>query len=324
MKREGRMIERIAEPDNLRLAYWKARKGKEGKPDVLEYARNLDCNLSGLRKGLLAGNVPVGNYHYFTIYDPKERKICAACFEERVLHHALMNICHYNFEKYQVYHSYASRLNKGTYAAIRQAAKYQKQYRWFLKLDVRKYSDSIDQSILIALLDRRFKEPFFLSLFRRIINSYSTVNGKGLPIGNLTSQYFANHYLAYADHFLTEKLQAKAYVRYMDDMVIWDNDKVRLLQTGLAFQQFIAEELRLVIKPFCLNTVEKGLLFCGYILYPDKMRLTRNSRKRFANKLVKYWIYCETGQWTQTDYQRHITSLLAFAKHADTYNLRKK
>lgn len=324
MKREGILIGKVADMDNLRLAYWKARRGKDSKSEVMAYSKHLDQYLSDLRCELLTGEINVGDYHYFTIFDPKERKICAASFRERVMHHALMNVCHANFEKYQIYHSYASRLQKGTYAAIRQAAKYLAKYRWFLKLDVRKYFDSIDQSVLMTLLRRRFKDPFVLKAFGRIVSNYWVEKGKGLPIGNLTSQYFANHYLAYADHYLMEKLQALAYVRYMDDMVIWDNDKNKLLQTGIAFQKFIADELKLELKPFCLNSGEKGLPFCGYLLYPDMIRLTHNSRKRFVSKLNRYWRYCETEQWSQAEFQNHAIPLLAFVQHADTYGLRKK
>jgi RNA-directed DNA polymerase len=323
MKRETALIEKVADMENLRLAYWKARKGKEGKKEVITFVEDLDRNLLSLRTQLLCGNVAVGDYKYFTIYDPKERKICAASFSERVLHHALMNVCHANIEKYQVFHSYASRIGKGTFAAVKQAVLYQKQYRWFLKLDVRKYFDSIDQSTLMSLLKRRFKDQLLLQIFSKIIGSYETVPGKGLPIGNLTSQYFANHYLACADHYLLEKLRPAAYIRYMDDMVIWDNDKNRLLQIGKLFKQFIANVLLLHLKPFCLNRSEKGLPFCGFLLYPSKIRLNQNSRKRFASKIKCYWRYLETGEWSQSEFQLHVTPLLAFTKQASSHGFRK-
>ncbi|GHT32987.1 hypothetical protein FACS189415_2290 [Bacteroidia bacterium] len=123
---------------------------------------------------MLHGNIQVGDYHYFTIFDPKERIICAAAFGERVMHHALMNVCHPNFEQYQIYHSYASRIGKGTYAALKQACVYQKQYDWFLKLDVRKYFDSIDHDILKHLLSKRFKDKTLLNIFDKIIDSYNS------------------------------------------------------------------------------------------------------------------------------------------------------
>lgn len=131
MKRENNLIEKITEPDNLRLAFWKARKAKEGKMEVTEFRKELDKKLLTLQEELLSGNVQVGNYHYFTIFDPKERLICAASFKERVLHHAIMNICHVNFEKFQIFDSYASRLGKGTYAALERAKFFQVKYKWF-------------------------------------------------------------------------------------------------------------------------------------------------------------------------------------------------
>lgn len=324
MKRENNLIENIADPENLRLAFWKAQKAKEGKMEVAEFRKALDINLHSLRNELLSGNIVVGNYHYFTIYDPKERLICAASFSERVLHHAIINICHDNFEKFQISDSYASRLGKGTYAALERAKLFHKKYKWFLKLDVRKYFDSINHYILKQLLEKRFKDNALLNVFYSIIDSYQTKNGKGLPIGNLTSQYFANHYLALADHYIKEKLQVSAYVRYMDDMVIWSNDKNKLLNISNEFQSFIETELSLSLKPFCLNSTDKGLPFLGYFLLPDKIMLNKNSRKRFKTKLIHYSGKLQNDEWSQSEYQAHILPLIAFAKHASTFNLRRK
>lgn len=324
MKRENNLISMIADPDNLRLAFWKARKAKEGKMEVAEYRKFLDKNLLSLCNEVLSGNVQVGQYHYFTIYDPKERLICAASFKERVLHHAIMNLCHSNFEKYQIFDSYASRLGKGTYAALERASVFQHQYKWFLKLDVRKYFDSIDHAILKTMLTNRFKDKLLLQIFFQIIDSYQTQEGKGLPIGNLTSQYFANHYLALADHHIKEKLHATAYVRYMDDMVIWSNDKNMLLKIGNEFESFIESELSLTLKPFCLNSTDKGLPFLGYMLFSKTVLLNNSSRKRFKAKLKQYTYKLNNAQWNQAEYQAHVLPLIAFAKHANTFNLRTK
>ena len=269
MKRENNIISLVADPDNLRLAFGKARKAKEGKIEVAEFRKSFDENLITIRNELLSGNVQVGNYHYFTIFDPKERLICAAKFRERVIHHALMNICHTNFEKYQIFDSYASRIGKGTYVALDRATIFQKKYKWFLKLDVRKYFDSIDHNILKRMLAKRFKGKTLIRVFYQIIDSYKTKLEKGLPIGNLTSQYFANHYLGFADHYIKEHLHALAYVRYMDDMVIWSDNKNSLIEIGKKFETFIESELSLKLKPFCLNSTNKGLPFLGYVLFPN-------------------------------------------------------
>jgi len=295
MKRDANLMEKIADPDNLRLAFWKAKKGKANNLQILLYQKNLDANLNELRENLLNGNVLVGNYNYFTIFDPKERIICAAAFGERVLHHALMNVCHANLERFQIFHSYASRIGKGTYAALEQARIHQKRYAWFLKLDVRKYFDNIDHSVLSEQLSRRFKDKLLLYIFRQIIDSYHTSSNKGLPIGNLTSQYFANHYLSVADHYAKENLQIPAYVRYMDDIVIWSDDKNDLLLSGKKFQRYVSDHLKLELKPFCLNSCRKGLSFLGCRLYPDRVELSNQSKKRFVEKIKRYDAYLNNG-----------------------------
>jgi len=221
--------------DNLREAYCKARRGKLYNKEVLQFSANLNDNLLQLRQQLLSGDIITGGYRKFTIYDPKERIIIAAPFHQRVLHHGLLNICHQYFEKFQIFNSYASRQGKGTYAALEKAATYSKKYPWFLKLDCRKYFDIINHGILKTQLQRLFKEGKLLHIFDRIIDSYHTEEGCGLPIGNLTSQYFANHYLSVADHFALEKLGVPGFVRYMDDMVLWDNDINKLLHAGNTF-----------------------------------------------------------------------------------------
>lgn len=226
MKRDGNLMWRIADLNNLYLAFWKAQKGKVRSREVVEFKAMLTENLRELQWELLNECVQIGHYRFFTIYDPKERYICAPPFKERVLQHAVMNVCDENFERYQLSCSYASRKGKGVYAAIEKAQEYQCRFNWYLKMDVRKYFDSIDHRILMNLLARRFKDAMLLRLFSKLIDSYSVTTGKGLPMGNLSSQYFANHYLAVADHYLKEKLKVKAVIRYMDDIVIWDNNKI--------------------------------------------------------------------------------------------------
>jgi retron-type reverse transcriptase len=324
MKRLNNLLPLIADPDNLRLAFWKARKGKNQKKEVQAYRNNLDKNILLLRNSILTANVDVGNYHYFKIFEPKERLICAATFQERVLHHGIMNVCHPVFENYQIFDSYASRKEKGTHAAIARANIFHKKYKWFLKLDVRKFFDSIDHKTLKSLLSKKFKDYKLLAVFSQIIDSYHSQLNKGLPIGNLTSQYFANHYLAISDHYVNEKLKIKGYVRYMDDMVLWANNKTALLEIGNKFQLFIKEVLKLELKPFCLHATHKGLPYLGYILSNKGNRLNKNSKKRFIKKIKYYTKKVKNQEISQETYQNHLLPLLAFTKHADTYNFRVK
>lgn len=324
MKRAGYLIERIVDLDNLQLAYYKAQKGKAGKSEVLDYAKRLHTNLQNLREQILAGEVEAGNYSYFTIYDPKKRLICAAPFGQRVLHHALMNICHPFFEKVQIFDSYATRPEKGTYAALARARDFNRRYKWFLKLDFCKYFDSLDHSVLKQQLHRLFKDWRLLRIFDRIIDSYAVNPGQGVPIGNLTSQYFANHYLAGADHYVKEILKIPAYARYMDDLVLWQNDKDTLMSCGRRLSQYAENKLNLRLKPFCLNRNSHGLPFLGYLVYPDHTRLAQRSRVRFIKKLRVYQDKLVSGEWTQKEYQAHVLPLIAFTEHAQAREFRKK
>lgn len=163
MKRKGFLIEKVADIDNLRLAFFKAQRGKQDKVEVIDFGSQLDKSLMSLHDELLLGKVTIGGYSYFRIYDPKERLICAAPFRQRVLHHALMNVCHSCFERYQIYHSYASRKGKGGFAAIAIASRYQRKYPWFLQLDFHKFFDSIDHQVLYNQINRLFKDPLLLS-----------------------------------------------------------------------------------------------------------------------------------------------------------------
>ena len=323
MKRRGQLLEQIADLNNLYEAFYKAQKGKHSKPYVCAYREQLEENLQILRHQITSGAVETGNYHTFIIYDPKKRLICATPFAQRVLHHALMNVCHASFEKHQIAGSFASRSGKGTYAALDQARKHNQRYRWFLKLDVRKYFESIDHAILKQQLHRLFKDQPLLRLFEQIIDSYSTAEQKSVPIGNLTSQYFANHYLSVADHYIIRVLQVPAYVRYMDDMVLWHHDKETLLATGYRFQEYFAKELLLELKPFCLNETRKGLPFLGYLLYKDQVRLAPRSKKRFIATSLLYDAKLQTGQWSQKEFANHAMPLVAFTEYANAREFRK-
>lgn len=324
MKRANHLIEQIVDPDNLRLACWKAAKGKRYSQHVLTYQQDLDNNVLLLRSQVLSGQIDVGNYHYFKIYDPKERNICASAFKEQVLHHALMNVCHDSFEQQQIYDSYACRKGKGTYAALKRAGKFTKQFEFFLKLDVKKYFASITHDILKGQLDRMFKEGNLCAMYAEIIDSYEDSKGKGLPIGNLSSQYFANHYLSGLDHFIKENLSIKGYVRYMDDMILWHNDKAILKQANAGIRKYVAEHLSLELKPELLNRSRRGLPFLGYLVFPYNVKLAKRSKRRFIKKISEIEEQYHSGAWSEAECQRKGLSLLAFTNHANAVNWRKK
>jgi len=324
MKRAGNLIERITNIDNLYLAFYKAQRGKSGKEEALKYRENLHENIKMLQSQIHAGKVDVGNYHYFTIFDPKVRLICAAAFSERVLHHALMNVCHSYFEKNMIFDTYATRVNKGIYKALEKVGKGMKQYQYVAKLDVRKYFDHISHEILKSKLQRIFKDKTLLNILDQIIDSYSLERGYGLPIGNLTSQYFANFYLSSIDHDAKEVLRIPIYIRYMDDILLFANEKNILQKNVKDLEQKMKKKLRLSLKPILIHHCSKGISFLGYQLFPNKILLHRNSKKRFLQKMKQYNQKLKNQQWSEKEYQNHITPLLAFVKKAYTKILRKK
>lgn len=324
MKRTNHLLEKIADVDNLRLAFWKARKGKSHSWEVEAYRLNLDDNLLKLSDQIRSGLIEVGDYRFFKVFEPKERDICASAFKEQVLHHAMMNLCHDTFEKAQIFDSYASRKGKGTYAALERANVYTNRKKWFLKLDVRKFFASIQHDVLKQQLAYLFKEWRVLEIFEKIIDSYAATPDRGLPIGNLSSQYFANHYLTGLDHFIKNELGIQCYVRYMDDMVLWHDEKEVLMAVNQAIESFIVTGLRCELKPILLNRSQKGLPFLGYVLYPYRISLDHQSRHRFIQKQRRVETNYNSGIWDESACQRRILSLLAFTQHANTLAWRKK
>ena len=324
MKRSGNLYEKIAEPDNLRLAFWKATKGKRSRPEVIEYRQSLDINLQNLREQLLNKRWNIGNYHFFTVHDPKERTICAAAFPERVLHHAIMNICEPNLEKYAIYDSYACRTKKGSHKAILRAQIFSRRFPWYLKLDIRKYFDSIDHKVLLRLLERRFKDHDLFDLFAAILATYETLPCKGLPIGNLVSQHFANFYLGNLDHWVKEKLRFTGYVRYMDDFVLWGADRHELRSALAEIECYLQYQLSLVLKDnIQLNRCVRGMPFLGYRIFPRIIRLSPRSKRRFVAHLTEYEQRYLSGEWSEASLQRHMQPVTAFASFANSDALRR-
>ncbi|MGV8136002.1 MAG: RNA-directed DNA polymerase [Mangrovibacterium sp.] len=157
-----------------------------------------------------------------------------------------------------------------------------------------------------------------------IIDSYEVTQEKGIPIGNLTSQYFANYYLSGADHYAKEILKIKGYVRYMDDILLFANDKYLLKNKLSAFRGFIEENLLLELKHAIINSTTKGVSFLGYVLLPNRIKLNQNSKRRFCRKIGNYQRLLDNGKWSQQEYSRHVLPLIAFTEYANSKHLRSK
>lgn len=324
MKRAGRLIERICETDNLYLAFYKAKKGKAAKASVQKFEACLDDNIQSIRSSLLSGQPRLGKYHLFKIFDPKERLICSASFPERVIHHAVINVCQECFERHLICHTYATRLGKGVYGAIDYARKAVLRYPYVVKMDVRKYFDSIDHEILRNKLNRLFKDACLLKVLGAVIDSYCTVPGKGLPIGNLTSQYFANYYLSAFDHFMLERCKVPAYVRYMDDFLVFAKTKAEAVEMERLSRDYLSTDCQLELKPSVISPVREGVSFLGYRIFPHKVLLAKRSKVRLKMKMKCYGESLAKGKWSEGEYYAHITPLLSFAQKAYTRKLRAK
>ena len=313
MKRTGHLFEAVLERDNLRLAFWKALKGKRTRPDAQAFAACLERELQELAQG-----VPVGRFHQFLIRDPKERVITAPGFDERVLHHAIMNVCEPVFERWLIDDTFACRVGKGRIAGLLRARQFSARQPLAVKLDMRKYFDSVSHQNLLARLERLFCDQRLLDLFSGIVASYATSPGRGLPIGSLTSQHLANFYLGWFDRFVSERLKVRGYLRYMDDCVLWSDSVDRAQALASACSEFLDGELELTVKPFDrIHRTRHGFEFLGCRVYPNHLKLAGRSRRRFRKKLAALETSFEVGDISERDLQERATSLLAFCCTTD-------
>ena len=307
--------------ENLREAFLLAVRGKQAKEACIRFRENLDAELTSLSSDLLSGRYHPGEYHRFKVYDPKERIICAAPFRDRVLQHAMMRVCHSLFERFQTESSFASRPERGTYKALEQAQRHCRKYSWWVKLDVKKFFDSISHNHLYWQLQRMVKDPLLLAYWQELIAGYDTAPGKGLPVGNLCSQYWANHYMAQADHYALEILHASPMVRYMDDVVMWGNDRNKLAQKARQYIEYVHSQLQLEMHPMIMNRTCYGLPFLGYVVYSHGLHLCQRSRHRWRIKCRKLEQKADDGCISQHDCMLSFQSMLAFT---DKTNYRER
>jgi hypothetical protein len=324
MRRIGHLLPLVAARDNLALAFWKASLGRRSSPTVRVWSQDLDRCLGEMGQAILDGSVRVGDYHRFTVFDPKQRTIHAAPFPQRVLHHALMNVCGPIFERGAIEHSYACRLGKGNRAALARARWFASRHGWFLKLDIRRYFDSVPHSRLKARFRRLFKDADLLRLLDRIVQSYQTLPGRGLPIGTLTSQYFANFYLDALDRYVKETLRCRAYVRFMDDLALWHDSGEQLETWGRALADWLLEEWDLNLKPGTrLLPTREGMPFLGFRILPGAVLLGQRARRRFRVRLRANEAAYTRGQLTALELQRRVGALVAHTDQAQCRGWRR-
>jgi hypothetical protein len=317
MRRAGHLFDAIVDRGNLQWAFWKASKGKPASRAVRAFAADLDGNLFRMARGLQDGTLELGRFDQSVIYDPKQRIITAPWFDERVLHHAIINVCEPVFERWLIRDTYACLRGRGREAAIARARCFSAREGFFLNTDIRSYFDCVSHDVLVSRLQQLFKDRRLLVLLERIVRSFRGSSGRGLPIGSLMSQHFANFYLGWFDRFVKETLRVRGYVRYMDDSLLWGSSAASLRETLGRCRTYLDEELLLSFKaePY-INRTAHGVDFLGCRVFPDHVVLNRRSRRRFAGKMRDLEQGYLDGEVGDDELQARSTSLVAFTMAA--------
>ena len=313
------------------LSWSEFRSGKRGKPDVQAFERNLEENLFNLHWELEKGCYRHQPYKSFLIFDPKLRQIHKAEVRDRIVHHAIFRVLYPLFDFTFVFDSYSCLVGKGTHRASKRLENFaktvSKNYRqscYFLKCDIRKFFASIDHAKLKELVARRIADTKTLGLIYQIIDSFQVNIGKGLPIGNLTSQIFANIYLDGFDKFVKHELRIKHYVRYTDDFIFLHKNKKHLEDLIPQIEAFLTQKLQLNLHPkkVILNKLTRGIDFLGYVVLPYHQVLRTKTKNRMFRKLEKKFTQFEQGQIDRKKLRQTVNSYLGVLKHCRSQNLK--
>ncbi len=327
MKRAGHLFEKVADFGALCAAARRAARGKARSHCAAYFIFHLETEVIALQREIMDGSYRPRPYRTFSISDPKPRTISAADFRDRVAHHALCAALEPLFERAAIFDSYACRPGKGTHAAVSRARAFAGRFRYFLKLDVRKFFEHVDHGVLKRGLRRLVKDSRLLRLADRIIEhgAPGSPKGRGLPIGNLTSQHFANYYLTPLDRFVKEELRVPGYARYMDDLLLLADSKDFLRAARESIRGFVEGTLKLNLKAEAavLAPVSEGIPFLGLRLWPGTIRLDGSGKRRLIRGLRLAGRDLRNGRAGEDEVSASIRSRLGHAEHADTLALRR-
>ena len=326
------LFSQIYDFENLYNAYLKARRGKRDRREVLKFELNLEENLIQLQNELIWGVYKTGEYRIFKVYEPKERDVAALPFRDRVVQHAILLIIEPIWEKRFIYNSYACRVNKGTHLGADKAQSMMRKVLrnhnqlYAFKADISKFFYSINHEIMKTLIRKKIACKATLTLLDEIIDSSG--GGVGLPIGNLTSQLFANMYLHELDEYVKYQLCEKHYLRYMDDFCIFHHNKDHLRHLRIDIERFLFEKLKLKTNAktqiFPVSTKNgRALDFLGYQMWPTHRRVRKSSISRIHRKIRFMKKQYSAGKIPAKRIQASMQSWLAHASHAQSRGLRK-
>ncbi len=329
------LYDKIISVENLFSAFYEFRQGKRHKEEVPEFEYDLEKNIFQLRRELKRFIYEPLSPKVFKVSEPKPRFIQAACVRDRIVHRALVRIINPVFDPSFIYDSYACRIDKGTLNAVRRLENFwrkeSKNYTqkiYFFKADIRKYFDSIDHEILIAIIKKRVSCPRTMWLIKRILARQETnckgikvEQGKGLPIGNLTSQLFANLYMNELDKFIKHRLRVKFYIRYVDDFIIVSKDRAYLASLIEPIEGFLRQQLKLDLHPVKrkIFSSRSGFDFLGYFIKPYYKIIRFGNIKRFLRRINRYK---KTGKWEEKK-EQSLAAWRGYAGQGNSFNLLK-
>lgn len=311
----GNLFTRLTAFANLTSAARKAMRGCGRTEETCRFFFHREAELLALKRELESGAYWPGSYRLFKVHDPKERDIAVAPFRDRVVHHAVVNILEPIYEPVFIYDSYATRKGKGTHRAVLRAQTFLRRWAWYYKADIRQYFASVDHEILLGLLARRIRDGRMMDLIGRIVRNAGGC--RGLPIGNLTSQFLANVYLDPFDHHIKNDLGMKGYVRYMDDFVIFGDDPGRLDTVMIDASGYLEERLRLQLRDSCTyrNRAEHGLSYLGMRIHRGLIRIRPENRRRSLRRLSERLEQWRSGRIDDRTIQSSLTSIVGHLRY---------
>ncbi|MBL7044313.1 MAG: group II intron reverse transcriptase domain-containing protein [Pirellulaceae bacterium] len=340
MKRYGNLWPTLTSFEHLLKSSEKAKRGKRFRPAVARYEFNLERELFALQDALQRRVYRPGDYRSFYIYEPKKRLISAAPYRDRIVHHALTGMLEPVFEPTFISDSYACRKGKGTHAAVDRCQQFARRFRYVYKADIRKFFPSMDHDILKQQIARKIKDADVLWLVGRIIDGSNpqedvrhyfpgddlfthSERRRGIPIGNQTSQFYANVYLDPLDHFVKERLRFKGYVRYVDDFLLFSDDKRQLAEARCQIADFLHKlRLQLHCRKNTIFPVQEGIRFLGYRVFPTHRLLVKENVWRFLRRVRCMQKGYSEGNTTLLEIRQRLMSWSGHARQADTHRLR--
>jgi len=321
----------IISPKTLFHAWDVFKSDKRSKPDVIDFELNLEENIFSLYRDLKGGVYKHGPYKGFWIHDPKLRRIHKATVRDRVLHHAIFSVINPIFEPTFIPDSFSCRVGKGTHKGMRKVADMIRTVSrnntgpcYALKCDVKKFFDSVDHDVLIKILEKKIKDDKVMNLLREIVESFTTsrpnlFERRGIPIGNLTSQVFANIYMNEFDQFVKHELKVRHYARYTDDFIIISDDQGYLEKLVPVLQDFLRMNLRLELHPNKIHITKynRGVDFLGYVILPEHIKLRSKTKRRIVRKITIAVRSCHRGEINKTVLESSLQSYLGVLSHAN-------